>query len=61
MSTVELFGKHTTATVKDGRIDIKCNKGLWSVSSRSHTEAYTEAMRYFCLYYGDGEYDEQGE
>ena len=53
-----LFEKNTTKTEADGRVMIRCNKGLWSVDAPSEYEAMREAVRYYIQYAEDGEYDE---
>lgn len=51
------FEKNTTMTMhKNGRCEIVCNKGLWSVEARNKSEATREAVSYFIKYWGSGEY-----
>jgi len=53
------FEINTTMKIgEDGRVNISCNKGLWSVSAPSRHRAKSEAVRYFMQYDSDGEYDE---
>ena len=52
------FEKNTTKTEADGRVMIRCNKGLWSVAAPSEYEAMREAVKCYIQYAEDGEYDE---
>ena len=47
----------TTTDLKNGGVEIKCNKGLWSVYASTLKEAEREAKHYFAQYFSDGEYD----
>lgn len=42
----------------DGRCEISCKKGLWSVSANGLLTAIHEALHYYVQYKNDGEYDE---
>jgi hypothetical protein len=51
--------KNTTVTVEDdGRVEIQCRRGLWSVSAPNMEQASAEARQSFAQYYSDGEYDD---
>ena len=54
-----LYEKNTTMTEDDGRVQIRCNKGLWGVDAPNKSQATVEAVRYFLQYASDGEYDER--
>jgi len=59
MSGQNKFELNTTTKIEeDGRTNISCNKGLWSVSSPDEAWAISEAVHYFMQYDSDGEYDE---
>lgn len=59
MSEQRRFELNTTTKIEyDGMVTIKCNKGLWKVSSLNKYWATLEAMPYFTQYERDGEYDE---
>lgn len=54
-----LFDKCTNQKLMhDGRLKIRCRRGLWEVSSLDHHFARKEAMRYWELYLFDGEYQQ---
>ena len=58
MALIEDFKKCTTKKRhKDGRIEINCKLGLWSIESYSESFADKEALNYFTQYRDDGEYD----
>lgn len=42
--------------MKDGRTEIHCKLGLWSVSTPDAKTAECEARHYWQQYYTDGEY-----
>ena len=44
-------------TLKDGRYQIWCRKGLWKVVAPTQGQAFQEAQRYWRQYKQDGEYD----
>jgi len=51
------FDANTTLTEDpDGRVEIKCNKGLWATSGMDADRVVNEAMHYFQQYHRDGEY-----
>jgi hypothetical protein len=53
----ELF-KHccTTTQLEDGRVTIKCNKGLWAIVQWDMALAEMDARRYFETYLREGAY-----
>jgi hypothetical protein len=46
----------TTELQDDGRVTIKCNKGLWAIIAPNLDTARREAGTYFAQYLSDGEY-----
>ena len=47
-----------TKTHKDGRVEVGCVLGLWSVDAPSEEAAISEAAHYFSQYRSDGEYSD---
>lgn len=54
---LDAYHKNTSVSdIGDGRVRIKCKKGLWSVEGPMK-EAVNEAIHYFKQYWNDGEYE----
>jgi hypothetical protein len=45
-----------TKLMRDGRVEVHCKLGLWSVSANNRAVAEHEAQHYWRQYYADGEY-----
>lgn len=45
-----------TGSTSEGRVEIKCKLGFWSVFAPTRELAVREAMHYFSQYRSDGEY-----
>ena len=43
---------------KDGSVNARCRKRLWSVTAPTKEQALTEALHYYQQYLSDGEYDD---
>ncbi len=53
----KVFDMWTRCTETAQGHEIKCKKGLWSVSAPIKADALREAYHYFLQYFEDGEYD----
>lgn len=56
MSKLDDFVKCVTETVNGKVVSVKCNLGLWEVSSTDTQQVYLEAFHYWKQYNEDGEY-----
>lgn len=60
LELINSFLKNTKRVYrKNGRVEISCKKGLWSVDAPDSDTADAEALHYFRQYYEDGEYTNQ--
>ena len=56
VEVLEAFPECTIVKESGGRVSIKCKLGLWGVDAPDRSTAFNEAISYFQLYLGDGEY-----
>jgi hypothetical protein len=54
----DVYNNSTTLSCASGIWEVRCNKGLWAVSSYMKEEVIRESVHYFLQYYSDGEYDD---